>query len=128
MNKLKAVLRFAVPSIIPCILAAMCTAEASLIRLYQRAEIELWMYAAWKFAFVILVAIGVLFVAMMLLSPQRADSLSIAAGLAVIALLFITMHWGYFLILFDTSGLLLVLLGVVYLAGLVVSLRGHQVA
>lgn len=128
MGKLKTVLRFVFPSVIPCILAAMCSTEAGLLRLYHRAEIELWMYTAWKFAFVILVAVGVLFVAMMLLSPQRADAPSIAVGLVVIIALFVTMHWGYFLVLFDTTGLLLTLLGVVYLAGLCVSLRGRSIA
>ena len=128
MGKLKTVLRFVFPSVIPCILAAMCSAETALLRLYQRAELELWMYAAWKFAFVILVAVGVLFVAMMLLSPQRADAPSIAVGLAVIAAIPGIMHWGYFLVLFDTSGLLFALLGVIYLAALCVSLRGRQIA
>lgn len=128
MDKLRQVLRFILPSVFPCLLAALCSLESTMYYAIHRAQIDIWVYNLWNVAFVLLTALGVLFIAMRLLSPQRTDVLSTALGIAVIVALFLFMHWDRFLMPFDTSGLLFTQLLIIYAVALVVGLRGRSIA
>ena len=86
MEKLKGALSHCLTVlVIPCLSIAAYFADPYLLVMYQRFEISMSLFGAWRIAVVLLVALSSIWLASRALQAKRGNAIALALGLAVCA-------------------------------------------
>lgn len=125
MEKLKGALAHCLTVlVIPCLAIAAYFADPYLLVMYQRFEISMSLFGAWRIAVVLLVALSSIWLASRALQAKRGNAVALALGLVVCAAL--TYAFRVFPMI-DGLGLLVSMLICSYLCSLILALVGRYI-
>lgn len=110
--------------VVPAVEALLCFGSLPIFQLYLRAGISLGVLNGVYIVAMMIMALGVFWVASRAVLPKPGDVVGIAFGLVISAALAVAMRYD----LFSDLGLLFAMLVCTYLVGLVVAVRGSLVA